>query len=127
MSRLEELVGVVRPVATSTAEAEFNSVVGASKEAIHLSGILEDLGIFCKLSLKIFVDNQACIALSNYSMHHRKTKHFAIKLHFVRELVEKHKFELLYLTTENMTADILTKSLKKDSLFVHIFLVKPSS
>ena len=34
-----------KTVATSTAEAEFNSVVEASKEAIHLSGILEDLGI----------------------------------------------------------------------------------
>ena len=32
-----------KTVATST--AEFNSVVEASKEAIHLSGILEDLGI----------------------------------------------------------------------------------
>ena len=53
-----------KTVATSTAEAEFNSVVEASKEAIHLSEILEDLGIFCKLPLKIFVDNQACIALT---------------------------------------------------------------
>ena len=97
-------------MATSTAEAEFNSVVEASKEAIHLSGILEDLGISCKLPLKIFVDNQACIALSKHSMHHGKTKHFAIKLHFVRELVENQKLELSYLT-ENMPADILTKSL----------------
>ena len=100
-----------KTVATSTAEAEFNSVVEASKEAIHLSGILEDLGISCKLPLKIFVDNQACIALSKHSMHHGKTKHFAIKLHFVRELVENQKLELSYLTTENMPADILTKSL----------------
>ena len=44
-------------------------------------------------------------------MHHGKTKHFAIKLHFVRDLVEHQKLELSYLTTENMPADILTKSL----------------
>ena len=100
-----------KTVATSTAEAEFNSVVEASKEVIHISGILEDLGIFCKLPLKIFVINQACIALSKHSMHHGKTEHFAIKLHFVPELVEKQKLELSYLTTENMPADILTKSL----------------
>ena len=98
-----------KTVAISTAEAEFNSVVEASKVAIHLSGILEDLRIFCKLSLKVFVDNQACIALSKHSMHHGKTKHFAIKLHFVRELVENQKLELSNLTTEN--TDILTKSL----------------
>ena len=45
-----------KTVATSTAEAGFNSVVEASKEAIHLSGILEDLEFFCKLALKIFVE-----------------------------------------------------------------------
>ena len=39
-------------VATSTAEADFNFVVGASKEGTHLSGFLEGLGIFCKLPLK---------------------------------------------------------------------------
>ena len=98
-----------KTVATSTAEAEFNSVVEASKEAIHLSGILEYSGIFCKLP-RIFVINQACIALSKHSMHHGRTKHLAIKLHFARELVEKQKLELSFLRTENMPADILTKS-----------------
>ena len=44
-------------------------------------------------------------------MHHGKTKHFAIKLHFVRELVENQKLELSYLTTINVPADTLTKSL----------------
>ena len=108
-----------KTVATSTTEAKFKSVVEASKEAIHLSGIIEDLVIFCKLPLKIFVDNQACIALSKHSMHQGKTKHFAIKLHFVRELVENQKLELSYLTTENMPADILTKShgIRKHSHF----------
>ena len=117
-----------KTVATSTAEAEFNSVVEASKEAIHLSGILEDLGVFCKLPLKIFVDNQACIVLSKHSVHLGKTKNFAIKLHFMRELVENQKLELSYLTTENMLADILTKPLGiRKHTFVHISLEKPSS
>ena len=113
-----------KTVATLTAEAEFNFVVEVSKEAIHLSGILKDLGTFYKLPLNIFVNNQACIALSKHSMHHGKTKHFAIKLHFVRELVENQKLELSYLTTENMPADILTKSLgiRKHSHFCTFLL-----
>ena len=57
-----------KTVATATAEAEFDSVIKLSKEAIHLSGILEDLGIFCRLLLKVFVDNQGFIALSKHSM-----------------------------------------------------------
>ena len=37
-----------KTLATSTADAEFNFVVEARKEAIYLIGILEDLGISIK-------------------------------------------------------------------------------
>ena len=74
-----------RCVSTSTAEAEHNGVVETVKEGIHLQCILSDLGIICNRLLEVFVDNQACIALSKHSMNHGKTKHFAIKLHFLRE------------------------------------------
>ena len=78
-----------RCISTSTAEAEHNAVVETVKVGIHLQGILGDLGIICNRTLEVFVDNQACIALSKHSMNHGKTKHFAIKLHFLRELVEQ--------------------------------------
>ena len=79
-----------KTVATSTAEAGFNSAVEADKEAIHLIGILEDLEIVCKLPLNFFFDNHAFMTLSKHS---------------------NQKLELSYLTAENMPADILTKSL----------------
>ena len=100
-----------RCVSTSTAEAEHNAVVETVKEVIHLQGILSDLGIICNRSSEVFVDNQACIALSKHSMNHGKTKHFAIKLHFLRELVEQKKVTLTFLQTANMPADTLTKNL----------------
>ena len=99
-----------RCVSTSIAEAEHNAVVETVKEGIHLQGILSDLGIICNRPLEVFVDNQACIALSKLSMNHGKTKHFAIKLHFLRELVEQ-KVTLTFLPTANMPADALTKNL----------------
>ena len=102
-----------RCVSTSTAEAEHNAVVETVKEGIHLQGILSDLGILRNRLLEVFVDNQACIALSKHSMNHGKTKHFAIKLHFLRELVEQKKVTLTFLPTANMPADALTKNLGK--------------
>ena len=102
-----------RCVSTSTAEAEHNAVVETVKEGIHLQGILSDLGIICNRLLEVFVDNQACIALSKHSMNHGKTKHFAIKLHFLRELVEQKKVTITFLPTANMPADALTKNLGK--------------
>ena len=100
-----------RCVSTSTAKAEQNAVVETVTEGIHLQGILSDLGIICNRPSEVLVHNQACIALSKRSMNHGKMKHFAIKLHFPRELVEQKNVTLTFLPTANMPADALTKNL----------------
>ena len=51
-------------VSTSRTEAELNVVVEASKEAIHLANLLRELDIDIQQPVNVFVDNQACIALS---------------------------------------------------------------
>ena len=68
--------------------------------------------------LQVFVDNRTCIALSMNSMSHGKTKHFALKVHFIWNLVGTRLEELNYLFTERKPADNLTKV----SLFRHILL-----
>ena len=105
-----------RCVSASTAEEEHNAVVETVKEGIHLQGILSDLGIICNRPLEVFVDNQACIALSKHSRNHGKTKQFAIKLHFLQELIEQEKVTLTFLATANMPADALTKNLGRCKL-----------
>ena len=43
-----------KSVKTSTAKAEYISLIEECLEAIHFSGILEDVGrFFCKLTLKV--------------------------------------------------------------------------
>ena len=109
-------------VSTSTAEAELNAVVEASKEAVHLVNLLRELDLEIQQPVNVFVDNQACIALSKNSMNHGKTKHFALKVLFVRNLVESRLLELSYLPTDRMQADTLTKALErtKVSLFLDV-------
>jgi len=52
-------------------------------------------------SIKIFVDNQVAIAIFHNSVFHEKTKHFNIKLFFLRE-VQKEKFvTLVYCNSKN--------------------------
>ena len=65
---------VQRYVATSTAEAEMNSLLEATKEAIHLRDLLQDLSVEVQKPVEIFADNQACIALSKQSTYYGKTK-----------------------------------------------------
>ena len=44
-----------------------------------------------------------------------KTKHIAIKYHYVRELVEDKKVKMEYIHSKEHIADIFTKELPKDS------------
>ena len=81
-------------VSTSTAEAELNAVVEASKGAVHLVNLLRELDLEIQQPFNVFVDNQACIALCKNSMNHGKTKHFALKVLFVRKLFKSWLFEL---------------------------------
>ena len=61
----------------------------------------------------VFVDNQAAIAISNNPVFHNKTKHFNIKLFFLREVQQKGEVKLLYCKTEDQLADLFTKALPK--------------
>ena len=80
---------------------------------MHLHGVLSDMGIEQTLPLVLNVDNQAAIALSRNPVQHGKTKHFSIKLHFIRDLCTQQFLVLKYLSTDNMPADIMTKCLGK--------------
>lgn len=64
-----------------------------------------------KGSTKIFVDNQAAIAISNNPVFHGKTKHFKIKLYFLREVQQKGEVAIIYCKSEYQLADLFTKSL----------------
>lgn len=63
--------------------------------------------------IRVFYDNQSAIELSKNAVLHKKSKHIDIGFHFTRELVEKKEIEVTYLRTNQMLADILTKSLPK--------------
>ena len=72
----------------------------------------------------VFVDNQACIALSKLSIDHNKTKHFGIKTCFLQEKTEIREILQEFLPTDRMPADLLTKPLgkMKTALFTNILL-----
>ncbi|KAE8729685.1 hypothetical protein F3Y22_tig00003435pilonHSYRG00123 [Hibiscus syriacus] len=76
-------------VAQSTVEAEFIAATTTVNQALWLRKILLDLDLKQKESTEIFVDNQAAIAISHNPVFHGKTKHFNIKLFFLRE-VQNH-------------------------------------
>ena len=46
---------------------------------------------------------------------HTKTKHIAIKYHFLRQLVQDKEVKLEYVNTKDQIAHIFTKPLPKDA------------
>nr|KYP76434.1 Copia protein [Cajanus cajan] len=100
-------------VAQSTTEAEYVATTAAVNQAIWLRRMLADLHMEQKEPTQILVDNQTTIFISNNPVFHGRTKHFKIKLSFLREAQREGEVKLIYCRTEDQGVDVLTKALPK--------------
>lgn len=100
-----------RTVALSSTEAEYMGLTDAAKEAIYLISFLKELGFEKLGNVTIFNDNQGAGELARNPVYHGRSKHIDIRYHFVREALSNHLIKLDYKPTEQMIADVLTKTL----------------
>ena len=100
-------------VALSSTEAEYVALCSASQEAIWLRNLVKNIGFPCKGPTTIHEDNQGAIALSKNPKDHPRTKHIAVKYHFIREQLQNDTIDLKYCPTGEMLADIFTKGLPR--------------
>ena len=107
-------------MALSSTEAEYMALSQAVKEAVWLRRLLKELGVIWNNEpTTILEDNQSAIALGKNPVHHSRTKHIDIRYHFIRELIEKKEIDVVYMPTEKMVADALTKGLPKPRFEEH--------
>ena len=85
----------------------------AAKEAVWLSGLLEDLGIELRSPLIIYGDNQGALALVQNPDTHLRSKHINIQYHFTQDLVRAGRIAVKYIPTKLMITDALTKPLPR--------------
>lgn len=105
-------------VALSSLEAEYMALSDAARTAIWFRYLLEELDISPQEPTLIQCDNQAAIFTSSNPTTTPKTKHIAIRYHFVRErVVETKELQVQYIQTSKQVADIFTKSLKNVTQF----------
>ena len=71
--------------------------------------------IYCKLK-----SNQSAAKLVNNPVFHDQRKHIDIRYHYVREIFQKRIIGIFYMPTNEMPADLLTKSLGKPSHNAHL-------
>lgn len=101
-------------VALSTAEAEYVALAAAAQEAVWLKKMISQMGTDQRKAVTIFDDSQSAIAMTRNPQFHGRSKHIDIKYHFIRDLVEEGAVNLVYCTTKEMVADILTKGLCRE-------------
>lgn len=100
-------------IALSSAEAEYVAATSSACQAIWLRRIFEDMGEHQPDSTEILSDNKSAIAMAKNPVFHNRTKHIAIKHHFLREVSANKEIELKYCKTEEQLADIFTKALPR--------------
>ena len=98
-------------VATSTMEAKYIGLFHASQQAAWVQQFLAQTGHGLDHPINIYCDSTAALATAASKNPHKLSKHLNIKLHSIRKRVENKVTKLRYMSTENNTADILTKSL----------------
>lgn len=108
-------------VATSTAAAEYYAAHAAGREALATRHILSELGYEHSGPTPLYCDNQATCKITCDPKHDSRLKHVDVLWHWLREQVDYNNLSIHYISTQQMVADILTKSLTADK---HIPLCK---
>lgn len=72
-------------VARSSAEAELRSTAHGICEALWLKLLLEELLLELQILLQIHCDNKAAITITHNSVHHDRTKHVEVDMHFIKK------------------------------------------
>nr|CAH66391.1 OSIGBa0134J07.9 [Oryza sativa] len=97
-----------------SAEAEYVAASKAVSQVVWLRRIMEDQGEKQYQPTTIYCDSKSAIAISENPVSHDRTKHIAIKYHYIREAVDRQEVKLEFCRTDEQLADIFTKALSKE-------------
>lgn len=99
-------------VAASTCEAEYIAAAAAAKEALWVRKLIGEMSGQVQ-RIPLYGDNQSALVLmkQHTSGASGRTKHIDVPFHFVRHRVMQGDLEAVYVPTDEMKADILTKAL----------------
>ena len=83
------------------------------QEAIWLTRLVGDLGISIEVPT-LHCDSQSAIMLAKNPMFHAKTKHIAVKYHFIRDVLEDKLMELVKVHIDDNSTNLLTTGLASE-------------
>ena len=78
------------------------------KKKLEMQFHMKDLGEYIDGVVTIWCDSMSIIQPAKNPVFHARTKHIEVQYHFVREKVIDEEVDLLYVSTNQEVADILT-------------------
>jgi len=100
-------------VTRSTTEAEYIAASAAGTEIRWIQNMMKELGYTPPSPAKLYMDNQSSMSVAKNPEHHGRMKHLDLSFYWLKDQVEMKRIQPLYLPTEEMPADLLTKPLAK--------------
>lgn len=107
-------------VALSTTEAEYMAVTACIQEHKWVKSFIDEIYPNLLSRSKLYCDNKGTLCILKNNAHSSRTKHIDIKYRYICECIEKEEFELDYLSTNEMVADILTKATSALKIQTHL-------
>ena len=98
-------------VSLSSTKAEYVDAALAAKEGIWLKAILEEINFAEGKPIKIYCDNQSCIKPASNPRISDNIRHISMKHHFLTNIIEEKKINILFTPRTLMWANFLTKAL----------------
>ena len=98
-------------ISRSSAEAEYRGVANAVAECTWIRQLLSELDCPLNKATVVFCDNVSACYMSSNPVHHKRTKHIELDVHFVREKVAVGQCKVLHVPTTQQFADVMTKGL----------------
>jgi hypothetical protein len=98
-------------IALSSTEAEYVALSEAGREACWLRNLYGELGFPQGAPTIIKGDNEGSVILTKNPQFHQRSKHIAIRHHWVRDLVKTNVLDIQDCRDPEQTADVLTKAL----------------
>ena len=100
-------------ITQSTTKAEYITINLAYKEAVYIKQLLAELGYYIQEQFPIYTNNNGALLLGHNSQFHERTKHIAVKYHYVRDLINKGEIDLIFIKGFIQKANGFTKPLDK--------------
>lgn len=97
--------------ADSTCYAEYIALHDASNEVVFLRQFLDGLNMSLSDATLLHCNNNTAQQLTEDQRWHKWVRHFRIKYHFTRDLIDANELKVVPIRTIDNTADIFTKPL----------------